>query len=363
VLQYQPLTVAPSLPVNAMPPGALALSGSHPLLLGIADRSRQDLPDPGFCLSTSPNGRLLSYCESSDNWQKAIQLVIAGVDGIPIRRIPVEPRWMWSYAVSWLGHDQVVLNLLATNLQIDPVYSVVIVNAQSGATQELASDYPGLQPSIEGPAGTFQLEHSSVVYDPSLNLVVYPETAADGEYIVLWERRSTTALARLRDFGGFHHAPLWTVDGETFAIAVEPERSDQPGQLVEEWFSVSRIGQVAQLTRFGDYFQRAQIGEGSLSPDGNHIAFWLNASPSECPAESLAILEIDSHRVIDYCLRGSDSEAAPAGQPVWSPDSRYIAVDSYYNASSHAIVVDTEQNWAADLHENAIPKGWLVDIR
>ncbi len=86
--------------------------------------------------------------------------------------------------------------------------------------------------------------------------------------------------------------PLWSPDGSQVSIAVKYEEGNRQEKNIEEWFSVSREGQVEQLTHFGNYFERAEIGEANWSPDGKEIAFWLETNSGLCPSSSLAILNL-----------------------------------------------------------------------
>ena len=252
-----------------------------------------------------------------------------------------------------------MFNLWKDRSSIPAVYPITVVNPFNGVTQDLPSDYPNLKGSVSGPPGTLQFVYSTVVYDPSLTLVVYPETI-DGQWnIVLWDREAMKAIAKLKVLGEFQHTPLWSPDGQQFAIAAIDQIGKQPGQWTEDWFSVSRQGQIQQLTHFGNHFDLLQIGAGNWSPNGQLLAFWLTAKPSACEGQVLAILEIETQQTTDYCVLGSVAQDAPP--PVWSLDSQYIAVQNRFGANaSRVILVDVAQSWAAQICENVQPAGWLA---
>jgi Tol biopolymer transport system component len=131
-------------------------------------------------------------------------------------------------------------------------------------------------------------------------------------------------------------------------------------EFTYEWLTVTQGGQVQQLTHFGAVFTHTEIGDSSWSPDGLRLAFWLDAKPSPCEGPTLAILDTTTRKTTDYCLLGSDDPGAPALKPVWSLDGQYLAVDQYTGRVSHTIVVNTLQDWAAQVAEHVGPAGWLA---
>jgi Tol biopolymer transport system component len=105
----------------------------------------------------------------------------------------------------------------------------------------------------------------------------------------------------------------------------------------------------------------------SLSPDGKKIAFWLHAQPSPYEEPQLAVLNLETQQVINYCIPGlhHGNTHSPVWSPaIWSLDSHYLAVlDQYEPNAGRAILVDTRQGSAAQVAElipNGWPAGWMV---
>jgi len=110
------------------------------------------------------------------------------------------------------------------------------------------------------------------------------------------------------------------------------------------------------LTDFGTSFTSNYIGGASLSPDGKKIAFWLYLRPSPYVDQQLAVLDLERQQVTNYCIPGSLH--LDAARPVWSLDSRYLAVQNQYELNKGRIIlVDTQQEWAVEIAE-IIPIGW-----
>jgi Tol biopolymer transport system component len=139
-------------------------------------------------------------------------------------------------------------------------------------------------------------------------------------------------------------------------------REDSDGwYLRDEWFSIDRTGEINQLTHFEDYFTEADIEMASISPNGRYLAFWLSVNPSTYPGYNLAVLDLETRQVVNYCIPGSPTKYSV--EPVWSPDSRYIALVDYYDkktSDSHVILVDPAEEWAARVAENLAPLGWMI---
>lgn len=350
MLSYQSVDVLSELPTDIDFDGRLILDGHQPVFFDFDNRTFSTIPDGRGDFSVSPNGNWVSYYEVSENSPTGVWLVVGSVDGQQYR-LPMQEDWDWGVAPFWLDNQRLVYNIR----DVGSLHPAVIINPFTGETQELASDYPNLRPTNLGVGGShMHFVYSSVVYHPSLDLVIYFETGDDGNfYVVLWDRVAQEPLARLIDRVPFEHAPAWFPDGNQFVIAVRYL------EMVDEWFSVSRTGDIRQLTHFGEFFEQTQIGSSAISPDGRYLAFWLKVEPSEYIGANLAILDLETLRVNNYCIPGSSWRDEP--RPVWSPDSRYIAISYYYAANSrHVILLDPIDRWAAPIAEDLTPRGWMV---
>lgn len=354
ILKYQPFEIAPGLLPDVKPTGVLLVWGEQPQLLHFDPPVRlETFPDINtHCLAISPGGKWLAYCTLSDVSPTGEWLIVESADRQQYYRFAMDTHLIWFGSHEWLDDQRLIFPLLR---EMAAVYPMVVINPFTGEQTELASDYPDISGTYAGPVGRMAFGYSSLVYDPSLNLVIFPRRQGPRKSIVLWERQSNTTLAEVEDRGEFLNYPLWSPDAQQFAVAVVHQVSKYYN--TEEWFLVSRQGDVQQLTHFGDYFMQAEIGDGNWSPDGRKLAFWVQTNPSSCPNAHLAVLEIATERVTDTCIPGTLEFAPP---PIWSLDSRYLAVVNYTASPYQTILVDFEHGRAFDITEYGIPIGWLA---
>jgi hypothetical protein len=354
VLKYRPLEIASSLPPDVKPTGALLVWGEQPHLLRFDPQIQlENFSGIEFsCLSTSPDGKWLAYCLASDDSPTGVWLIVESADRQ--QRYQVSASFLFFNVYEWLDNQRLIFPLGRKGNEYSPM---VVINPFTGEQTELVSDYPGMSGTVAGPMGRMAFEYSSLVYDPSLNLVIFPEIISPQRYIVLWDRQSNTALAKVEDKGEFLNYPLWSPDAKQFVVAVLSQKEGE--KHIEEWFSVSRVGQVERLTYFGDYFVKAEISNGNWSPDGQKLAFWLETTPSLCPGAHLVVLEMMSKQATDTCIPGTLGYVKP---PIWFLDSRYISVVNVNvdDDSWQAILVDYEQGRAFDITEYGVPVGWLA---
>jgi hypothetical protein len=353
ILRYQPLEITPDLPSDVKPTGALLVWGKPPQLLHFDPQVwLEDLPAIGtYCLLTSPDGNWLAYNRFSDDSPTGQWLIVESADQQQEKRVPMDTG-VQSFCATWLDNQRLIYPLIRKEWEMRPM---VVINPFTGEQLELSSDYPDIQPDPGGFTGSLQFGNSDVVYDPTLDLVVYPQWGPQS-YLVVWNRQTQTVVAKVKDLGPMEHVPKWSSDGKQLAVAVTYRTEKQLDHFIEEWFSVSRDGHVERLTHFGDYFVNARIGTANWSPDGQKLAFWLETSPSLCPGVNLAILEMATRQVTNTCV---PTLGYDGWTPLWSLDSRYIAVANTEVSPYQTILVDFEQGRAFNLPYGS-PIGWLA---
>jgi hypothetical protein len=219
-------------------------------------------------IAVSPEGRWIVYSFSSLSKPSLVE----SANG----EHKIEVPWEWQTdlnkdLIGWIDEARLVFRRVP-----EPVaYAITTIYAPlSGEWNEFKMedmDHPA-QPL----SSTSVLMGSiNIMPDPSLRLLVYPMQDEDGrKYITLWDRQLNRAIARIEDFWHFGNDPLWSTDGTDFLIAVQSHPGDAENR-VEDWFRVTRDGQVEQLTHFADSFQYADIEAPRRSPDGRKLAFWL----------------------------------------------------------------------------------------
>jgi Tol biopolymer transport system component len=161
--------------------------------------------------------------------------------------------------------------------------------------------------------------------------------------------------------------PLWTPDGKQFIIAMKTDQND-PNPQSEEFFAVSRNGEVSQLTHFMEFYTEINIPNNySLSPNGRLLAFWIVAKPSLYDDARLGVLNIETGEVTNYCIRGDSFDDATTpnslAEPVWSPDSNQLLVISRNPQDvsiRRVVLIDIIRQYAAQIGEDVEPVGWMV---
>jgi len=336
-------------------PGKLVLSSPEGLsILDFNKQTRREIKELINYAAVSPNAESLSYSyQPQDEKEK---LIIESNEGKIRAQVPVAQGWLTYYGMPWLDNERLWFSVFPDIMQ-GQVAHVVIINPFTGEQQELSSDYPGLERYQFGMANSpgLHFEYSSVVYNPSLQLVIYPQETEDGWYITLWDRQSQKVLAKLLDGGLYGHPPIWMPDGNQFVVVAKPDW-DSP----REWEMVSLDGDIRQLTHFKNLYTSFEIGGyASISPDGNYLAFGLsqNDDSNTTRPKQLVILNLKTLEAINTCVSFSNST------PVWSPDSIYIAVLTHNSSNklSSAVILNIEHKWVANLSESlkAEPVGWM----
>jgi WD40-like Beta Propeller Repeat len=355
ILVYRPFEIITStIPAEVKPGGSLLLTGEQPQILHFAPQAHADaLEGIGTaCLSASPDGQWIASCPLAYDSPTGRWLMVDSNAGQHFQ-VAMDIYLISFGYYEWLDNQRMIFPQVQ---EADPFNPMVVIDPFSGEQSTLASEYPGIVGSYTGSAGTMGFAYSDVVYESSLNLVIYPEERTSGKFITLWNRLTNTILGEVEDKGKFLHYPLWSPDEMQFVVAARQQAAG--GNYVEEWFSVSRAGQVKQLTRFGEYFRSVKIGAGARwSPDGQKLAFWLRTTPDLCQDANLAVLDMTSLQVTETCIPGTLGYSRP---PVWSLDSRYIGAVYATESTWQAFLVDFAQGRAYDITGYGAPVGWLA---
>lgn len=364
-LQYRPIAIADTLPEQVETENGLLVVRDEDAYIRYFNPPRVEaLPSFGYsCMAASPDGRWISNCDWTDPTE--IWLTIISVDRQQQIRALLDENLSDTGAYLWLNNEWLQFMVWPGDVGLRPMK---MFNRLTQEWLELPSDYPDLYQD-----GSPHFDYTDVVYDPSLQFAVYPDVTRNPREVVLWDRQAKTAVTSIPIPSNSFEVPIWSQNGEHFALSVladavsstDPEKYEQGifDRYIEEWILVKRDGQVEQLTQFGTFFDTADIGSASWSPDGQKLAFWINLDkPSQCPGEQLAMWEVSTRQVTNLCIPGS-VEVSPA--PLWSLDGRFLALLSivnFYTDEQYAqtLLVDLEQGWAARISETPYPFGWVV---
>lgn len=372
-LQYNCQEVLPSLPDNTSLSGTLVLDNKDTVLflnLESGKRHNLDITKLGYGgFLVSPNGEHVAYHQylkdlsSMSEW-----LVIADPDGQQEVKTLLRDDWDGPF---WLDNKRMIFSLLERHEDLAgvavswiEVKSTIVINPFTNEQQDLPLNYPGLKDYRGAGGNPFEFfgDSTRVVYDPSLSLAVYFQTDENGEqYIALWDRKAGKTLARVKSYPD-QPAPMWSPSRKLFysvGFSAEP----QHGKAFYDWFSISTQGHVQQLTHFDKSLDDAAIEASSLSPNGRYLAFWLNLAQSQQDGqqEHLVVLNLDTLETTAYCI--PESVAVNRSAPIWSPDSRYIAVTQWLNDNRQSVLIlNIENKWIAQLAEDLFVKGWMISV-
>jgi hypothetical protein len=257
----------------------------------------------------------------------------------------------WNYIAYWLSNEW--LAIVNENSSPD---SLILLNPFTGQKQTLIPDYPDM--TIDEYMWRFWPTIAS--YDPTLTRVVYVgHTSSTGNELVLWDRQSKQAVVKIPHNQYAEDHPRWAPDGKSFVFT----RTAEDASLnLDELALVSWDGEITPLTNLTAYYPEVSIKTYRWSPDGRYLAFWLATKVSEDPNSDwkieFAILNMNDLTVINYCIRTYDNFP----NTIWSPDSRYLAIEVVdKDESTHAILVDTMDKYAALIADGVIPSGWMVN--
>ncbi|MCI0526210.1 MAG: hypothetical protein L0Y56_01970 [Nitrospira sp.] len=361
------LEIAPQAPQDLN--GVLVLDGdvyySPSYLLEVSSGheiqvSPNDEPVGSFAVS--PGGEWLAYLKHNASQPSTPYVVLTQSDGKP--RYTLISDKPVNGIIGWLDSQR----LLLVNYHLDPLGPLdplIVLDLFTGQQQELLPDYPDIDqsyPPIESWGPT--------VYDPTLSLVVYPRASGGHFPMVLWNRESEQDIVSL-DNVVFGSVPQWSPDGQYFATVISKSKPDEPKPSDQEIFTVSRDGEVTQLTNLSSHYSKVLIGPFSWSPDGRFIAFWLSVEPEAFPdlypdvpvlidpVRRLAVVDTVTQEITNYCVPGSLTGLPPS----WSPDSQGLLLENSYDRSSspknHVYVINLVQGLAFQIAENLSPVGWM----
>lgn len=351
------LDVATNLPSKLRGEGNIILQqkqgAEHSFFVNMESGIKEPLPDNwhSWDWDVSPNGQWLTYFQEhidQSGVMTSTNLQIMDSDGKVQAIIPLDDLYE-----GWLDNERLYFrHRIKPN---EKAFSLIALNPFTGQRQELLPDYPDIFPNLNYYDRTryYPIE----VYNPFLTLVAYPYIA-ENQTEVGWrllDIKNKQILASIPALI-FRAGPVWSFDGDRFVvIGLTSFSSDEYAEL----FEVSHNGQVTQLTNIGASGGYISNNSYRWSPDERYIAFWMHTSQhQEENVDQLAVLDVNSNEVVNYCIPGRKLVGAEA--PIWSPDSQQLAVASYdKDRNPSVIVVDIKQEIAAQLGKNLEPAFWL----
>jgi hypothetical protein len=304
-------------------------------------------------MAVSLNGEWLAYrIYSASN--KNANLVISNATSGQQLSIPWENEWYW--IASWLDENRLLIGVGAN--------AYMVFNPFTNERLLLNSELPSIF-SAQGFNGLVGWGYSR-----DLDRVVYLQgdpSFLEPLHYVLWDidqHRSLASFAVAIEPTAF---PSWLPDGSKFVLAASIKEDILQTWPAYELYSLSRDGQIAQLTSLTDYYPWVYIDNYSWSPNGRYIAFWFSNWSNEKPGwelqaeRYLAVVDTETMVVTNYCIPGKLASSGRTPAPVWSPNGKQLVVESpNTDGHSQVVLVDLERYIAVKIGEDMTPRGWMV---
>jgi hypothetical protein len=302
----------------------------------------------------SPDRKEYALLDSNDQ-----RIKIFSADGILLKTVP-PGQYPW-YIAQWLDNQHIILVIDKEQLYS---WNVIIVDVFTGEQKTMPSDYPDMDKTSTMPME----DGSKTEFDSTLTRVVYPSGIArdyignHGAGYVLWDLVNKRKLLQIVTVINLL-TPKWSPDGSKFVIN---------GDL-GEMYVVTRNGKVTQVTHlypdpqnktaFVSHFSSRY----SWSPDGRHVALWLETliNNYQNDTATFAVLDTVTGEITDYCISAGFIEGTDLSMryvPVWSPDGKYVVTiaNEQEDGNFDTLLIDLDGNFATKINENFSPTGWLI---
>jgi hypothetical protein len=349
------LEILPVLPNNAEFTGQVFLEGEFvvgkgltgaPSRLDLATMVLQPIKTPENTIQggyqVSPNRQQVaswkSYFDANEH-KTSVSVVIEDNTGKTLAEVPGDLE-AWD-AFYWLDNERIVIGTYSQPYVLNPF---------TGEAFDISEWY------AQSPGGLHigPVWETNGVFDKKLNLLFYIQ---EGLKMLLWDIEKQQILATLQPQVSYvpGDRPKWAWDDSQLVIGYKMSKNAS-----DELFSISRDGQLIQLTELGKYYPRVRISKLNWSPDGQQIAFFFKDYSNQENPWQLAILYIKTHEVTNYC--GLAGWMRPPVEPIWSPDGNQLLIGraEMDEVAYSTILIDLSQGYAAKLADNLVPSGWMV---
>jgi hypothetical protein len=304
-------------------------------------------------ITSSPDRTLIAYHFINDK-EKLDYLEISTGDFNQEKAIAWKQAW--DRILGWADNTHIIIREAIVNTTDDKSEkhpNLRILDISTETETVLHPDFPDI---YDFPTLPWWGGFSGAVYDPALTQVVYirwTDSTQSTYGYSLWNIKDYKSSAFQRVV--FFPTPKWSPDGSEFIttglIDLDPR----------ELFSISKDGNIEQLTHLSDHDANMEILDYFWSPDGRQIALLLKQD--EYTAD-IAVLDLNKMVVSDYCIKvkigGSDFGVIPSA--IWSPNSQQLIIQDWYTKDHRRmILIDLSNDFATEIAEDVEPFAWLKD--
>jgi dipeptidyl aminopeptidase/acylaminoacyl peptidase len=351
------LEILPALPDNAELTGQVILEGGFvvgkgitgaPSKLDVATMILMPIQTPENTIQggyqVSPNHRQVASWKSyfdANGKKTSVSVVIENNAGIKLTEVPGDiETWDTFY---WLDNERIVIGAYGQPNVLNPF---------TGEFYGLSKWY------AQSPGGLHIIPLWDVngVFDSQLSRIFYIQ---EGLTMLLWDMQSQKILAQLEPYSKYISGdqPQWSWDDKEIVFGYVSATN-----MGEELFSISRDGEMSQLTALGQYYSQVRISKFSWSPDGRNIAFFFKDKSKDGSQYQLAVLNKETLQVTNYCNLGGFMDPKKENvRPIWSPDGTKLLIGRLEadQTTFKTILVDLSDEYAVQLAENLVPVGWM----
>jgi len=280
----------------------------------------------------------------------AQELVITDALGVPRATFPTVDGF--GSIIGWLQDGQLLVSLVD-----GPTDDVLLLDPESGKTEVFAHGLPDVYDNFPPPLWGFPVQ-----YDPTLARALYLRDlfTEEGLGMILWDLEANEMLWQLDGTAAMSATPQWSPDGSQAAFA---EPLDTLGYQYELSL-IDRQGRVSRVTDLGSAYGLSVTIISSMrwSPDGRQIAIVVDLRENQYASETsetLLVANLAAGTLTEYVL--PEGTADSFGFPLWSPDSRQLAIESWVDPNAtQTLLIDLETELFVQVASNARPVAWLA---
>lgn len=280
---------------------------------------------------------------------------VLGSNGESLATIYPEEDWM---DTEWFTDQSLLVSYNTYTTTYNSEYgsakdfSYFLLDPFTGTRQYLTADYPDM---FAWDPIYFWTHYQT--YNSTLTRVMYPNMRLDTP-VILWDLQNNREIGRYP----YGEDAIWSPDGTKLSMIADYANNQI---TADEIFMIDEDGEYTNLTSLTDTLSGANIYYYSWSPDSQSIAFWFSSKEFTGYSSHLAVVDVTTGFVTDYCLQGSGIPSSFLWvnlAPIWSPDGKYLVVNSYNDDtySSEVFLIDLQNNQAVKIGEDVHAWGWML---
>ncbi len=349
-LEYKCLEIHPDLPEAGIYSGTVVITEESPHHIELLDLSTgviqplfKGKEQIAYVQAISPDNKWLAYLAPDPP-----MLIVTTFDGNPLT---IELPWdnTWFGIVRWLDNSHLEIAIA------DEGGAKILLNPFSGEQLPLYNQFPDF-----APPSLFGIDWYSAQFNHQLTRAVYPQyPEVNDNHISLWNLETQQPIANFHSAVGIAPLgsnPVWSPTGTKFVIALY--RETDGGDSYAELYLISQDGEQQKITNLRAYYTESLIiREYQWSPDESKIAFWLRYSQNSQAKDQLAILDMETYQVTNYCI---DDRWGTSRELVWSPNSSQIIVNAKYDEEPAVLLLDLDRQIIFRIAEEQRAVGWIL---